>query len=176
MGQGGGREGTGERTREGEQRSSERVVKSLRPPRPRGPFLFFSFFFLSGDVTQGAPSLDPSFFLSALDSFDLSRFAEDDSPTPRLLPFSSRFIPPRLRPPSFRRSLSLPPAEGMRASHTLTSSQLTIALSETIPLVNARCSRSREATWERRWEGREGDTDGEREEERRKIRETERRK
>lgn len=33
--------------------------------------------------------------------------------------------------------LSLPPGEGMRASHTLTSSQLTIALSGMIPLVNA---------------------------------------
>lgn len=117
MGQGGeGREPESERARASN--APPRVVKSPRPPRPRGPFLFF-LFFLSGDVTQGAPSLDPSFFLSALDSFDLSRFAEDDSPMPRLLPFSSRFIPLGFaRLVSDGPSLSLRPRECAPLTHS----------------------------------------------------------
>lgn len=142
-GGGRGRKGAGERTREGEQHSFERVVKSPRLPRIRGslllffssfsPFPFLLFIFFSSDASTIA------FFLVSGARF-LRR--ERISMSRRLSLFLFAFYRVRLDPldrlvdDGF--SLSLPWVERTRASHTLALPQLTIALSGTVPLVNAR--------------------------------------
>ncbi|KYQ57366.1 hypothetical protein ALC60_03684 [Trachymyrmex zeteki] len=121
----------------GSRRANARATLLRESRKVASPLSFYSFFLLillfffqrcnrELRLIASLLVLTPDFF----DIYFFYQFRDNSLPFSPVLSRLARLIFP------FRRN-------------TLTSSQLTIALSETIPLVNARRSRSREATWER---------------------------